>query len=46
MSIMEIHGKNIISFPNFPSTKQGQDQDFCFCGGSEKSRLKCLNNVF
>ena len=37
---------NIISFPNFPSTKQGHEtkqtklRPRLFCGGSEKSRLE------
>jgi len=49
MYIMEIHDKNIIPFPishqqnNDKRIKVNEDQDFCFCGGSEKSRFERLH---
>ena len=49
MCIVEIHDRDIIFFPNFTikktmaRIKANEDQDFCFCGSPEKSRLECLN---
>ena len=50
MCIVLIQNKKVIFIPNFSSTKQGHElnhserrQEFCFCGGSEKRHLECLN---
>ena len=37
-----MHDMDIISIPNERRIKANEDEEFCFCGGSEKGRFERL----